>query len=221
MYNIVWKDPNGGYVEEVIQRMITPDSNSSEPLLIWDGISVYCEPTKEIEDEDTDGWEVFLSTWRYYKECGIIDSREAWNYYFLVECTEEQGIWVSYCLDDFWDDACGRGLYSWVERDRIDDPLVGIHFDEENQFQIVNESSLYNFILCRISYTEPFNDYYDNEDFEDLLWAIGEICKIKPKDCVTFLKILYRHWTGPYDMRKEIDDMYSAFFAEPHVPWPY
>ena len=50
----------------------------------------------------------------------------------------------------------------------------------------------------------------------------GELCKINSKHYVPFLETLYGYWKWDWhDMNKEIQDMYSEFFAEPHVPWPY
>ena len=208
------------FVKDVIHKMVRPDSNQVEVLFNWNGVPVYFDPKEDICNEKH--WAIFDTLWNYYCDYGIIvDLLEAETYYSLI-CYELQGMWVSYNLPDFWDDADGRGLYSWVEREWINDPLVGIHFDKENQFQIVNELSLYNFISFRISIAAPFKHYCDNNDHEDLLWAVGEMCKINSKHYVPFLETLYGYWKWDWhDMNKEIHDMYSEFFAEPHVPWPY
>ena len=221
MSTIVPINRDYGHLIEIIQKMIAPDSHSSEPALDWGGVPVYLDPVKEVKEDEN--WDVFQITWNYYQDCGVIDPNEALAFFSAVNEPEWEGHSVSYYLSDFWDDADGRGtIYSWIEMDLLNpEENQGIYIDEENQFQILSWISIKNF-CSRImrSLTDDFHWEINEDDLANMLWALGKLSEFDPSLCVEEIDKVYWYWTEN-KIRKEFHEMISDFFAKPHITMPH
>jgi len=217
MSSIVSANRDYGHIKEVIERMITPYSHGVKLPLMWEGITIYCDPYKEIiSDED---WDVFEETWSYYQECGVIDPIEAQAYY-LASDYEWQGILVSYNLGDFWENTDGLGMFSDIQISNLDLDL-GIYFDNENQFQIVRLDDLCHHASGLIRYlNEDWDMEWNERDLDNLLSVVEEITKINPIESAWFIQVIYIYWKTSCSC-VERSEMISDFFAKPHITWPY
>jgi len=218
MSSIVSANRDYGHIKEVIQRMITPYSHGVKLPLMWEGITIYCDPYKEIiSDED---WDVFEETWSYYQECGVIDPIEAQAYY-LASNYEWQGILVSSNLGDFWENTDGLGtMFSDIQISNLDLDF-GIYFDNENQFQILRLDDLCHYASGLIRYlNEDWDMEWNERDLDNLLSVVEQITKINPIESAWFIQVIYIYWKMSCSC-VERSEMISDFFAKPHITWPY
>lgn len=211
-------------IEELVLKMVTPDSQNAEPTGNLEGVPVfwYCQST--IDEIDDENWVVLLTTLNYYKECDIIDPVEAWAYYSWWFDPEYEGIRISRYLVDFWEEADGNPtIYAWIERDYIDYQSdghdLGMYIDRDNQFWNVGPSEIRNFANEILDALIKEWGFPCEDDVAGLLWALGELSIIDPNYCVNEIAKLHWYWTdGDFLMR--FDEMISDFFAQPHITWP-